>query len=64
MPQAATIQSLPAAFRMMKAMQAEGVGWGHDDRTTARAAVVDVLAARIAETIDRQFLIHHTPVVN
>jgi transposase-like protein len=53
MPQAATIKSLPAAFRMMKAMQAEGVEWGHDYRTAARAAVVDVLATRMAETIDR-----------
>ncbi len=28
MPQAATIKSLPHAFRMMKAMQAQGVDWG------------------------------------
>ena len=44
MPQVATITSLPAAFRMMKAMQAEGVEWGEDYRTAVgRAAVVDVL---------------------
>jgi putative transposase len=53
MPQAATIRSLPAAFRMMKAMQAEGVEWGEDYRTAARAAVVEVLATRMAVTIDR-----------
>ena len=53
MPQAATIKSLPAAFRMMKAMQAEGVEWGEDYRTAARAAVVDVLATRMAVAIDR-----------
>jgi hypothetical protein len=32
MPQTATIKSLPTAFRMMKAMQAEDVGWGEDYR--------------------------------
>ena len=32
MPQAATIKSLPAAFGMMKAMQAEGAEWGEDYR--------------------------------
>ena len=53
MPQVATITSLPAAFRMMKAMQAEGVEWGEDYRTAARAAVVDVLATRMGLAIDR-----------
>jgi hypothetical protein len=53
MPQIATITSLPAAFRMMKAMQAEGVEWGEDCRTAARAAVVDVLATRMGLAIDR-----------
>ncbi len=32
MPQAATIKSLPRAFRMMKAMQAQGIEWGEDYR--------------------------------
>ena len=35
MPQAATIKSLPCAFRMMKAMQAEGIEWGEDYRVAA-----------------------------
>jgi hypothetical protein len=35
MPQTATIKSLPAAFRMLKAMQAEGVEWSEDYRTAA-----------------------------
>ena len=30
MPQAATIRSLPQAFRMMKTMQGEGIEWGED----------------------------------
>ncbi len=32
MPQAATIKSLPRAFRMMKAMQADRIDWGEDYR--------------------------------
>ena len=32
MPQAATIESLAHAFRMMKAMQAQGIEWGEDYR--------------------------------
>jgi hypothetical protein len=35
MPQAATIKSLPAAFRILKAMQAEDVEWGEDYRAAA-----------------------------
>ncbi len=38
MPQAATIKSLPRAFRMMKAMQAEGIEWGEDYRGAAAGA--------------------------
>ena len=53
MPQAATIKSLPAAFRMMKAMQAEGVEWGENYRAAARAAVIDVLATRMGLAIER-----------
>ena len=54
MPQAATIESLPAAFRMMKAMQAEDVEWGEDYRAAARQALARLLEGRMAETIDRQ----------
>jgi hypothetical protein len=32
MSQTATIKSLPRAFRMMKAMEADGVVWGADYR--------------------------------
>lgn len=53
MPQTATIKSLPAAFRMMKAMQAEGVEWGEDYRGAARQALTELLEGRMAETIDR-----------
>jgi putative transposase len=53
MPQTATIKSLPAAFAMMKAMQAEGVEWGEDYRAAARRALAELLEGRMAETIDR-----------
>ncbi len=51
MPQSATIESLPAAFRIMKAMQAEGVEWGEDYRTAARAALKEVLETRMGDLI-------------
>jgi len=53
MPQTATIKSLPAAFRMMKAMQADDVEWGEDYRGAARQALAQLLEGRMAETIDR-----------
>ena len=53
MPQTATIKSLPAAFRMMKAMQAEDVEWGEDYRGATRRALAELLESRMAETIDR-----------
>jgi putative transposase len=53
MPQAATITSLPVAFEMLKAMQAEDLGWGEDYRLAARQALAELLEARMAETIDR-----------
>jgi len=53
MPQTATIKSLPAAFRMMKAMQAEGVEWGEDYRQGARDAVAALLRGRMDQLIDQ-----------
>jgi hypothetical protein len=50
MPRSVTIQSLPVAFEMMKAMQDEGLGWGEDCRPLARRAMADIedsLAARV-----------------
>ena len=43
MPQTATVKGRPAAFQMMKAMQAEGVEWGEDYRGGARQALVALL---------------------
>ena len=47
-----TIKSLPAAFRMMKAMQAEGIEWGEDDRQGARDAVAELLRGRMDPLLD------------
>lgn len=52
MSQTATIKSLPAAFRMMKAMQAEGVEWGEDYRQGARDAIAALLRGRMDQLID------------
>jgi putative transposase len=52
MPQAATIKSLPGAFRMMKAMQADGVEWGEDYRQGARKAVAELLRGCMEQLIE------------
>jgi hypothetical protein len=51
MPQTATIKSLPAAFAMMKAMQAEGVEWGEDYRGAAQQALTELLEGRMDQLI-------------
>ncbi len=53
MPQAATIKSLPRAFRILKAMDAQGIEWGEDYRHAAGAALKDVLEGGMAAGIDR-----------
>jgi transposase-like protein len=53
MPQAATIRSLPVAFEMLKAMQAEDLAWGGDYRLAARQALAEPLEGRMIATIDR-----------
>ncbi len=53
MPQAVTIRSLPAAFEIMKGMQAQGLDWGGDYRPLARQAVKAILEERMGEAIDR-----------
>ena len=51
MPQTATIKSLPRAFRMMEAMQAEGVEWGD-----YRGAVADALKAILSGRMMRRLI--------
>ena len=52
MPLAATIRSLPVAFEMLKAMQAEDLAWGEVYRLAARQALAELLEGRMAATID------------
>lgn len=49
---AATIESLPMAFEMVKAMQADGLEWGEGYRPLARAAIVEIIEGRMAEMVD------------
>jgi putative transposase len=53
MPQAATTKSLPRAFRMMEAMQGEGVEWGEDYRRAAADALKTILSGRMDAAVDR-----------
>jgi transposase-like protein len=53
MPQAATIKSLARAFRMLKAMQGQGIEWGEEYRRAAAGALKEVLEGRMAAGIDR-----------
>jgi len=52
MPQTAAIKSLPVAFALMEAMQAEGVEWCEDYRGAARQALAQLLEARMDQLID------------
>lgn len=56
MPQSATIDSLAVAFEMMKAMQADGLGWGEDCRPLARHALVDIIENSLAARVDDHLL--------
>lgn len=52
MPGSATIQSLPAAFEMMKAMQADGLGWGENCRPLAHQALASIIEDTLAASVD------------
>ena len=56
MPHAVTIRSLPVAFEMMKAMQADGLGWGEDYRPLAREALAEIIEGRMHEAVDQHLL--------
>jgi hypothetical protein len=54
MPQrAATIESLPAAFEAVKAMQAEGLDWGEGYRPLGRQALAEIIETEMAAAVDR-----------
>jgi transposase-like protein len=54
MPQrAATIESLPAAFEVVKAMQAQGLDWGEGYRPLGRQALAEIIESEMAAAVDR-----------
>ena len=54
MPQrAATIDSLPAAFEVVKAMQADGLDWGEGYRPLGRQALAEIIETEMAAAVDR-----------
>ena len=50
---AATIESLPKAFAMVKAMQAAGLDWGEGYRPLARQAIAEIIESEMAAAVDR-----------
>lgn len=52
MPQAVTIKSLPEAFAVVKAMQAQGLEWGEGYRPLGRRAIAEVLEGQMTRAVD------------
>jgi len=52
MPRLATIERLPEAFAMVKAMQADGLEWGEGYRPLGREALVAIVEGRMHEAVD------------
>ena len=50
--QAATIESLPVAFEVMKGMQAQGLEWGEGYRPLGRLALAAIIEGRMDESVD------------
>lgn len=50
---AATITSLPMAFEVVKAMQAEGLDWGEGYRPLGRQALEEIIEGQMAAAVDR-----------
>jgi len=51
--QAATITSLPMAFEIVKAMQADGLDWGEGYRPLGRQALEEIIEEQMAAAVDR-----------
>jgi len=49
----ATITSLPMAFEIVKAMQAEGLDWGEGYRPLGRQALQEIIEDQMAAAVDR-----------
>jgi putative transposase len=52
MPHMATIERLPDAFAMVKAMRADGLEWGEGYRPLGREALAEIIEGRMEEAID------------
>lgn len=50
---AATITSLPMAFEIVKAMQADGLDWGEGYRPVGRQALQEIIEDQMAAAVDR-----------
>jgi putative transposase len=50
---AATITSLPMAFEVVKAMQADGLDWGESYRPVCRQALEQIIEAQMSAAVDR-----------
>jgi putative transposase len=50
---AATITSLPMAFEVVKAMQADGLEWGEGYRPLGRQALEEIIEDQMAASVDR-----------
>ena len=49
----ATITSLPMAFEVVKAMQADGLDWGEGYRPLGRQALEEIIEGQMAAAVDR-----------
>jgi putative transposase len=49
----ATITSLPMAFEIVKAMQADGLEWGEGYRPLGRAALAEIIEEQMTDAVDR-----------
>ena len=49
----ATITSLPMAFEIVKAMQADGLDWGEGYRPLGRQALEEIIEDQMAAAVDR-----------
>jgi transposase-like protein len=52
MPRLATIERLPDAFAMVKAMRADGLEWGEGYRPLGREALAEIIEGRMEEAVD------------
>jgi len=52
MPHMATIESLPVAFEMVKAMQADGLDWGEGYRPLGRQALEEIIEQQMAKAVE------------